>query len=818
MPGLPRDLPHLKLLGRMRLLQYTNPRRGRNPGPHSRNFESHGRTLEASLQDALATARPRFDHQDVLDTTKGFYLEIELPVDQKRLVDRLENKPKKIELVAVRETNLGEALTATVFVPERGADFLLSRVRQYRREKTKKDKPKNEALVSAINTVRLASVASLFTDLPELFPIDGNEVWWEVWVRRGKAGEFRRLAEQFEIRVLEEQLEFPENEVLVAQASVEELERIVVNSGAIAELRVARDFPAAVLDLPVLKQAALADNLRERLRVTENYRDIAVCVLDSGANRGHVLLEPLLAEEDLHTYLPAWGVTDNGPWRGHGTGMTGISAYGDLAPLINSNEEVVISHCLESVKILPNIVGEYPHPNLYGAITRDGIFRPEIASPGRKRAYALAVTVEGVTSGKPSSWSSAIDELVYGDEENKRLIFVSAGNCHQNILRRDFPTRNDTEGVENPGQSWNAVTVGGYTEKSTILDPTLEQYIPISPQGDLCPTSRTSVSWERQWPIKPEVVLEAGNWGEDNFPPALPLEELRLLTTNYAPANGIFRSFGDTSCATALAGLMAAQLLVKGGAQWPETTRALIIHSAEWTPAMLAHFEAARAQSGKLLLLRRYGYGVPDLNRATLSTRDDVTLIIENSLQPFKKTKSTIKTRDMAVHLLPWPREVLQYEGEKRFRLKVTLSYFIEPNPGRKGWSRRHQYRSHGLRFALKRSTETLNEFEARMSSAIEQDDLGMAQMDTGNDEWFLGQARDVGSIHSDVWVGSGATLAQRDSIVVYPVAGWWKDNKSLERYNHGARYSLIVTISSEEEPLDIYTPITNLINIPIRI
>jgi len=28
--------------------------------------------------------------------------------------------------------------------------------------------------------------------------------------------------------------------------------------------------------------------------------------------------------------------------------------------------------------------------------------------------------------------------------------------------------------------------------------------------GYLCPTSRTRVSWERKWPLKPDIVLEGG--------------------------------------------------------------------------------------------------------------------------------------------------------------------------------------------------------------------------------------------------------------------------------------------------------------------
>ena len=34
-----------------------------------------------------------------------------------------------------------------------------------------------------------------------------------------------------------------------------------------------------------------------------------------------------------------------------------------------------------------------------------------------------------------------------------------------------------------------------------------------------------------------------------------------------------------------------------------------------------------------------------------------------------------------------------------------------------------------------------------------------------GGDDWLLGTFRDRGSIHSDVWHGSAADLAERDAI-----------------------------------------------------
>jgi hypothetical protein len=111
--------------------------------------------------------------------------------------------------------------------------------------------------------------------------------------------------------------------------------------------------------------------------------------------------------------------------------------------------------------------------------------------------------------------------------------------------------------------------------------------------GDLMPRSRTSVSWHHEWPLKPDVVFEGGNLGVD--PATLrgdSLDNLALLTTYRTPEDRAFTTSGETSLATALAARMGAQTLADRPALWPETIRALIVQSAEGTPAMKSHIGA----------------------------------------------------------------------------------------------------------------------------------------------------------------------------------------------------------------------------------
>jgi hypothetical protein len=227
---------------------------------------------------------------------------------------------------------------------------------------------------------------------------------------------------------------------------------------------------------------------------------------------------------------------------------------------------------------------------------------------------------------------------------------------------------------------------------------------------------------------------------------------------------------------------------------------------------MKNRFGQANTQAHKLALIRRYGYGVPNLERGVSSSINDATLVVQDSLQPFwRDHDGRVKTRHMHLHTLPWPRAALEELGEAEVSLRVTLSYFVEPNPGERGWTRRYRYSSHGLRFAMKRSLESNVAFRARINRAVELDEQGM-DVDTGGDAWYLGSIRDRGSVHSDYWSGTAAELANRDAIAVFPVGGWWKEKPALMRYDRIIRYALVVSIRAISGSVNIYTPIENAI------
>lgn len=213
-------------------------------------------------------------------------------------------------------------------------------------------------------------------------------------------------------------------------------------------------------------------------------------------------------------------------------------------------------------------------------------------------------------------------------------------------------------------------------------------------------------------------------------------------------------------------------------------------------------------------LVRRYGFGVPSLERALRSANDALTLVVQARLHPFKDRKM----REMHLHALPWPREALHELGEAEVRLRVTLSYFVEPNPSRRGWKGRYRYASHGLRFDVKSPTEKLDQFRKRLNQRALEEDEKKPVTESAADAWELGeQARNKGSVHSGVWNGTAVDLAECGVIGVYPVSGWWKDQPSRDRSVIGVPYALVATIETQADDVDLWSPVAAELEIPVE-
>ncbi len=816
MSDQPRDLPHLFISSKS-TEPFTPKGGGKKVQPPDRERGRHADRLQQQIDAALIERRQLVQSNPEVADSGGFYMTFRFDKTSgaAQAIESLENRHGKapIELMAVKDE--GAALSATVFIPDERKDFFSKRVSEYKEKDTGKGKPRNEALVSRIDSISYSRVSDLFTDDLHKLPEPANKVWWEVWLTKNMLERFRRVADRQQLITSENSLKFSERDVILVNASMNELNRVLnVVPKAITELRLHRETSYTFVDMPPREQRAFVEDLQDRT-IKNDTANVYVCIVDSGVTQSHPLIQEFLDLAHCHSTQATGGEIDR---RGHGTQLAGLALYGDLSIPLQTGEYVYVNHKLESSKLLPDNHELSVRKELRGSETQSAIALAEISNPGGQRIVCLANTDDEEDTGIPTSWSAALDQIAFEDDETFRLVLASAGNIwkpdHNKI---DYLELNDVEGVENPGQAWNVLTVGAYTTKTLITDPTFRNYSALALAGGLTPTSRTSVIWERQWPIKPEIVFEGGNRACAPDGQLEVSEDLSLLTTHHELAGRLLDTIDATSAATALASRFAAQIQHEYQTFRPETVRAVMVHSAEWTPVMLASVANPPKLEDKELLLRRYGYGVPSIDLALKSAKNDLALVVESQLNPYKKNASgtSIVSGEMNVHSFPWPKEMLQAMGEAKARMRVTLSYFIEPNPGKRGWGTRHSYQSHGLRFAVRHANESIVSFRKRVNKAAEGDDN---QTSADPDKWFLYNFRGPGSVFSDWWEGDAVSLSEKDAIAVYPVGGWRKHRPYRDDWQKQVRYSLIVSISVPENDVDLYLPISQALEVALTL
>jgi hypothetical protein len=283
----------------------------------------------------------------------------------------------------------------------------------------------------------------------------------------------------------------------------------------------------------------------------------------------------------------------------------------------------------------------------------------------------------------------------------------------------------------------------------------------------------------------------------------------------------LFSSFHATSAATALAGNFASELMAEYPNYWPETIRGLIIHSASWTDAMRSQFSSSKkTELGDVL--RYFGYGVPNLIKAKLSGANSLTLVSQQQFQLYKEDGNK-RIPQMMEFDLPWPTQILREElGKKIVRMRITLSYFVSPKAGNRGYEYKnkniYRYQSFGLRFDLKRPLESDADFRKRINKK-EHEEGEKFKTETKGLDWLYGpDNRDKGSIHSDILEVRGINLAEMNKIIVYPTKGWWDKDKEIKTEDMKARFSLLVDIETEEVETNLYIPIQEAIKTLIGI
>jgi hypothetical protein len=184
-------------------------------------------------------------------------------------------------------------------------------------------------------------------------------------------------------------------------------------------------------------------------------------------------------------------------------------------------------------------------------------------------------------------------------------------------------------------------------------------------------------------------------------------------------------------------------------------------------------------------------------------------MIAQSEIQPFR-VHGNRKFNECHYYNLPIPGDMLEQLENELVELKVTLSYFIDPNTGLSANVDPQRYQSHGLRFDLQRPRETLTQFKSRVNASEREKPRRRGAAAPTDPRRVLGQdSVSAGSLHCDVWRGPAIELLGRNMLCVKPVNGWWRNRASPEVCNQQTRYALIVSLKTRNVELDIHTPIS---------
>jgi hypothetical protein len=582
----------------------------------------------------------------------------------------------------------------------------------------------------------------------------------------------------------------------------------------------------------VLPQRTVGEGTQPELDVTPTGPDAdapAVCLIDSGIQEAHVLIQPAIDQPTSHCFLPGKNPNDVGDEAapgGHGTRVAGAVLYGEVVardgapqlPFWIQNARVLDEDNRMPVELFPPEVIRAAVERFHNGPRHTRIFNHSINAQGYCRTRYM------------SAWAAEIDSLCV---ENDVLIVQSVGNLpisgqtpylgvkdHLNA-GRDYPLYlyEPSARIANPGQSLQALTVG------SVAYGALEN-------GDwrtFAPESNYPSAFSRTGPgiwnvIKPEVVEYGGDdIRTSNQPPdvqaggGIPMACPELVrSTMFPPGPAVDRDETGTSFAAPKVARIAAQLQRLLPTESTLLYRALLVQSAQWptwAENILTQLRSQdsglnREQRQQLLdnasqVIRSIGYGTPDETRATVNTDHRTTLITSG--------ETHIHAGECHFYQVPIPAALRRPADEFEIRIDVTLSYVAQPRRTRRNLRR---YLSTWLDWKTSRLGEGINDFRLRVMKDTESDAeplSGSVLPWTLHESPISGFIRDTkrnsGTVQKDWAIVRSNTLPEHFCIAVHGHQGWSRDPDST------ARYALAVAFEIVGQEISIYEPLRAAVN-----
>jgi hypothetical protein len=529
-----------------------------------------------------------------------------------------------------------------------------------------------------------------------------------------------------------------------------------------------------------------------------------ICIIDSGVQEGHKYIAPAIRSADSKSMIPdVTSVNDEVAGGGHGTRVAGAVLYPNGVP---SNGDYQLPNFLRNIRVLDDTNGMPESVDPTSVIA-------EVASnfSGAATVAQSKIYNQSIAERKPytdiaymSSWAAQMDKQSY----DKDILFIqAAGNISDDIIKafikagHAYPeylgSRHELSRLANPAQSLQALTVGSISASGFES----EDVIAMGNIGEVASYSRIGPGiWDT---IKPDVVEFGGthaiNKRGDNVHLTRPPEVCPELIRKSPPGKAFDRDDIGTSFAAPKVSFIAAEIEKILPNSPSLLYRALIAQSARW-PGVTTLRTSRECED----TLRRIGFGLPNVDRATHNDDYRITLITSRLAE--------IGEKEAHVYTIKVPDELKAVGEDFDILLEVTLSYAANPRR-----TRRHirGYLSTWVDWICSRKVESPDNFVRRVF------DTGGSVDDSGNFNWMLGESRSRGqgqisdlsrsrgTLQKDWCIIKSNQLTDEFSIAVRGHNGWGSLFK--------AKYSLAVSLEAINQDIAIYEPIRLLNEVEIE-
>jgi hypothetical protein len=549
-----------------------------------------------------------------------------------------------------------------------------------------------------------------------------------------------------------------------------------------------------------------------------------VCVIDSGIQEAHILLQPAIDQGTSHCFLPgknADEVSDQVSPGGHGTRVAGAVLYGES---VAENVASQLPFWIQNARVLDENnrmpVELFPPEAIRAVVER---FHE---GPRETRIFNHSINASAPCRTRyMSAWAAEIDLLSAAFDV---LIVQSAGNLPLSgnnpqpgvkdhlDAGRDYPVYlyEASTRVASPAQSLQALTVGSVAYGAMEADGWH-----TFAQGRGYPSAFSRSGFSIWNVIKPEVV-EYG--GDDVRTTNVPVDvqaggriaavcpEL-VRSTVFPPGPPYDRDETGTSFSAPKVTRIAAQLQRILPEEPTLLYRALIVQSARWpnwAEGLLAELRQPesrdnQARRQQLLdqasrIIRLIGYGIPNQEIATVNTDHRTTFITSG--------ETLIHARECHIYQVPIPPELRGQADEFAIRIDVTLSYVAQPRRTRRNLRR---YLSTWVDWKSSKLGEGINDFRVRALKDEDNDAeplpgsvLPWTLQEKSDAGWIRDTKRNSGTVQKDWAVVKSNTLPDHFCIAVVGHPGWSHDPDS------SARYALAVSFEILGQEIAIYDPL----------